>query len=108
LKIAKSQRGGSVKGSINLSQAAAGGRLEIDLFAPSASLAKAKHHAAVRVGRLVRSSLTAGKLTFSVKLNARARGAIKRHHRLALTIKVMLAPASGKALTIVRSVVQHV
>jgi plastocyanin len=107
LKIAKSQHGGSIKGLIDLSKAAVGGRLEIDLFAQRASLAKAKHRAAVRVGRLVRSSLSAGKLTFSVKLNARARRAIKRRHRLALTVKVVLTPASGKALTISRSVVQH-
>jgi plastocyanin len=107
LTLAKSQRGSSVKGSIDLSKAAAGDRLEIDLLAQSASLAKAKHSAAVRVGRIVRGSLFAGKLSFSVKLNAKARRAIKRHHRLALTIKIVLTPAGGEALTITRSVVQH-
>jgi plastocyanin len=107
LKLAKSQRGTSVKGSVAISKAGAGDRLEIDLLAQSTSLAKAKHHAAVRIGRLVRSSLSAGKLTFSVKLSAKARRALKRHHRLALTVKVVLTPAGGKALTITRSVVEH-
>jgi hypothetical protein len=107
VKVAKSQRGGSVKGSIDLSKAAAGDRLEVDLLAQSASLAKAKHSTRVRVGRYVHSSLSAGKLSFSVKLNAKARRAIKRHHRLALTVEIVLTPASGEALSITRSVVQH-
>lgn len=108
LKIAKSQRGRSVKGSIDLSKAAAGDSLEIDLFAQSASLARAKRpRAAVRVGRLIRRSLSAGKLTFSVKLNVRAQRAIERHHRLALTVRAVITPAGGEALTIIRSVVQH-
>lgn len=108
VKVAKSQHGGSVKGSLNLSQAAAGYRLEVDLLTQSASLAKAKHSTRVRVGRYVRSSLSAGKLSFSVKLNARARRAIKRHHRLALTVEIVLTSAGGEALTITRSVTLHV
>jgi hypothetical protein len=107
VKVAKSQHGGSVKGSINLSKAAAGDRLEVDLLTQSASLAKAKHSTRVRVGRYAHSSLTAGKLSFSVKLNAKARRAIRRHHRLALTVEIVLTPASGKALTITRSVTVH-
>ena len=107
LRLAKSQRGTSVKGSVAISKAGAGDRLEIDLLAQSTSLAKAKHHAAVRIGRLVRSSLSAGKLTFSVKLSAKARRALKRHHRLALTVEIVLTPASGEAMTITRSIVQH-
>jgi hypothetical protein len=107
VKVAKSQHGRSVKGAIDLSMAAAGGRLEVDVFAQSASLAKAKHSSRVRVGRYVRSSLSAGKLSFSAKLNAKAQRALKRHHRLALTVEIVLTPASGKTLTITRSVVQH-
>ena len=107
VKVAKSQHGGSVKGSIDLSQAAAGDRLEVDLLTQSASLAKARHSTRVRVGRYVRSSLSAGKLSFSVKLNAKARRAIKRHHRLALTVEIVLTPAGGQALTITRSITVH-
>jgi hypothetical protein len=107
VKVAKSQHGGSVKGSINLSKAAAGDRLEVDLLTQSASLAKAKHSTRVRVGRYVSSSLSAGKLSFSVKPNAKARRAIRRRHRLALTVEIVLTPASGEALTITRSVTLH-
>ncbi len=107
VKVAKSQRGGSVKGSIDLSKAAAGDRLEVDLLTRSASLAKAKHSTRVRVGRYTRSSLSAGKLSFAAKLNAKARRAIKRHHRLALTVEIVLTRAGGEALTITRSVTLH-
>jgi hypothetical protein len=107
VKVSKSQHGGSVRGSINLSKAAAGYHLEVDLLTQSAVLAKAKHSTRVRVGRYVRSSLSAGRLSFSVKLNVKARRAIRRHHRLPLTVEIALTPASGKALTITRSVTLH-
>ncbi len=102
-----SQRGSSVHGSIAISQAGAGDRLEIDVFAKSASLAKAKHPARVRVGWLVRSSVLAGRLSFSVKLDAKARRALKRHGRLALTVKIMLTPTSGEPFSVTRAVVEH-
>jgi plastocyanin len=108
LKLARSQRGGSVKGSLNISKAGAGDRLEIDLFATSASLAKTKHPARIRVGRFVRSSVSAGRMSFVVKLNAKARRALKRHHRLALNVKIMLTPPSGEPFSITRAVVEHV
>jgi plastocyanin len=101
------QRGGFVKGSLNISEAGAGGRLEIDVFAKSASLARAGRATRVRVGRLVRSSLSAGKLSFAVKLNARARRALKRHRRLALTVRIVLMPVHGEPSTITRGVVEH-
>lgn len=107
LKLAKSQRGGSVRGTLDISQAAAGGRLEVDLLAQSASLVKARHSRRVRVGRLVRSSVSTGRLSFSVRLNARARRALKRHHRLALTVKIIVTPAHGEPVTLTRAIVEH-
>ena len=106
VKVAKSQRGGSVKGSLQISKAGAGDRLEVDLIATTASLAKAGHATRV-VGRFVSASVGAGQRSFSVKLNAKARRALKRHHRLALKAKITLTPASGEALTITRSVILH-
>ncbi len=105
--LRSSQRGGSVKGSLNVSQAGAGDRLEVDVFAKSASLAKTKHSMRVRVGRFVRSSVSAGKLSFVVKLNAKARNALKRHHRLALTVKITLAPFYGEPFSVTRTIVEH-
>jgi hypothetical protein len=81
--------------------------LEIDVFAKSASLAKARHATQVRVGRFVGGSVSAGKLPFAVKLNARARSALKRHRRLALTVRIVLTPVYGEPFTITRGVVEH-
>ncbi len=106
VRVAKSQRGGSVKGSLQISKAGEGGRLEVDLLATTASLAKAGHATQV-VGQFVSASVSAGRRPFSVKLDAKARQALKRHHRLALKVKITLTPAGGEALTITRSVILH-
>jgi hypothetical protein len=104
--IHSSQRGTTVKGSLQISKAGAGDRLEVELLATTASLAKAGHTTQV-VGRFVSASVSAGRRSFSVKLNARARQALKRHHRLALTMKITLTPAYGKAMSITRSITVH-
>jgi plastocyanin len=105
LELAGSQRGSTVHGSIKVSQAGSGGRLEVGLFAAEASLAKAGRSKQVRVGRLVRSSVKAGSVSFSVPLNARGRAALRRHRRLALTVKITLTPLHGAAVTLTRGVV---
>jgi hypothetical protein len=107
LKLAGSQRGSTVRGSIKVSQTGSGGRLEVGLFAAGASLAKAGHPGQVRVGRLVRSSLTAGSVSFSVPLSAKGKAALRHHRRLALTVKITLTPAHGAAVTVTRGVVVH-
>jgi plastocyanin len=104
--VRSSQRGGSVKGSLDVSTAGAGDRLEIDVFAKRASIA-ARRSAQVQVGRLVRTSVSAGRLAFSVKLDAKALKAIRRQHHLALTVKITLTPVHGSLLTITRAVVEH-
>jgi hypothetical protein len=108
LKLAGSQRGSTVHGSIEVSQAGAGGRLEVGLSAAGASLAKAGHSEQVRVGRLVRPSLKAGSVSFSVPLSAKGKAALRRHRRLTLTVKITLAPPHGAAVTLTRAVVMHV
>lgn len=108
LKLAGSQRGSTVHGAIKVSQAGTGGRLEVGLFAAGASLAKAGRSGQVRVGRLVRSSLTAGSVSFSVPLSAKGKAALRHHRRLALTVKITLTPAQGAAVTVTRGVVVHV
>jgi plastocyanin len=105
--VRASQRGKSVHGSAEVSQAAVGGRLEVALSAGSASVAKAHRPTQVRVGRLVRSVLHAGTVSFAVTLSAKARGALERHRRLVLTVKVTLVPAHGSAVGVTRSVVLH-
>jgi hypothetical protein len=90
-----------------VSQAGAGGRLEVGLFAAGASLAKAGNPTQARVGRLARSSLQAGSVSFSVPLGAKGKAALRRHRRLALTVKVTLTPLHGVAVTVTRGVVIH-
>jgi plastocyanin len=107
--LRSSQRGSSVHGSLDVSQSGAGGRLEVDLLVSSASLARRGHRAKqVTVGRLVRNSVSAGKLSFSVALNARGKSALRHHHRLALTVKITLTPPMGKEVQITRSVVLRI
>ena len=78
VRLARSQRGESVRGSLKVSPAGAGGRLEVDLLATRASLARAGQLAQVRVGRLVRSSLRAGTVAFTVALSAQGQASAAR------------------------------
>jgi hypothetical protein len=105
LKLARAQHGSSVRGSLEISQAGVGGRLEVDLLASGASLAKAGHSPQVRVGRLVRSSLYAGTTSFTVPLSAKGKAALRRHRRLALAVKITLTPQHGAAVTVTHRVV---
>jgi hypothetical protein len=105
VKLARTQHGSSVRGSVKISQAGVGGRLEVDLLASGAPPAKAGHSPQVRVGRLVRSSLYAGSVSFTVPLNAKGKAALRRHRRLALTVKITLTPLHGAAVTVTRVVV---
>jgi len=107
LEFASSQHGSTVRGRVGVSQAGSGGRLEVGLFATNASLAKAGHPAQVRVGRLVRSSLQAGRVSFAVPLSVKGKAALRRHQRLALTVKITLTPQHGSAVTLTRVVVMH-
>jgi hypothetical protein len=102
-----SQHGTSVHGSLEISPAGAGDRLEVDLLASSLSLGAGGHATRVTVGRLVHSKATVGRQSFSVKLSAQARRALKRRHRLALTVRIVLTPNNGKSTTLTRSVVEH-
>ena len=98
------QHGSSVRGSLEISQSGAGGRLEVDLLAKSASLAKTRRSGSVRVGRLVRPSVSAGMESFSVALTTAGKRALRRHRRLVLTVKIALTPTRGTAVSITRSV----
>jgi plastocyanin len=105
VKLPFNQRGRSVRGSVAVSQAGAGGRLEVDLRASRASLASAGHPPLLRVGSTVHASLQAGRVPFSVALTTRARNVLRHRGRLALTVKVAVKPVSGATVTVTRSVV---
>ncbi len=105
LALANAQHGDAVHGTVQIPAADGGARLEVELLAQDASLAKVKRPSSSRVGRLVRSSAPAGKVSFTVSLDAQAKRALRRHHKLALTVKIVLTPKHGAALTLTRSVV---
>jgi hypothetical protein len=42
-----------------------------------------------------------------VPLNAKGRAVLRRHHKLALTVKLTLTPQHGAAVTVTRDVVVH-
>jgi hypothetical protein len=107
LKLAGNQHGSSVRGSVKISRAGIGGRLEVDLLASGAAPGKAGHSPQVRVGRLVRSSLYAGTTSFTVALNAEGKAALHRHRRLTLTVKITLTPQHGAAVMVTGRVVVH-
>jgi plastocyanin len=106
LQLAKSQRGSAVRGSVALSQASAGGRLEVILLARQASISAAKPPMA-RVGRLVRSPLSAGRASFVVPLKRSARLVLRRNKKLSLRVHVLVTPPGRTAVTLTRGVVLH-
>ncbi len=105
LALANTRHGDVVHGTVQIPAADGGARLEVELLAQGASLAKVKRPGGSRVGRLVRSSAPAGTVSFTVSLDAQAKRALRRHHKLALTVKIVLTPVHGAAVTIARSVV---
>jgi cell division septation protein DedD len=105
LALANAQHGDAVHGTVQIPAADGGARLEVQLLAQGASLAKVKRGGSSRVGRLVRSSAPAGTVSFTVSLDAQAKRALRDHHKLALTVKIVLTPKHGAAMTLTRSVV---
>ncbi len=107
LALANAQHGDAVHGTLQIPTADGGARLEVELLAPSASLAKVKRAGGARVGRLVRSSAPAGTVSFTVSLDAAAKRVLRHRHKLALTVKIVLTPVYGAAVTVTRGVVVH-
>lgn len=107
LKLTAPRHRPSVHGSVSVSSSGGGGRLEVDLIASSASLGKGRHKKSslTVVGRLVRSSVSAGKASFSISLNAAAKRALHHRHKLTLTVKITLMPTSGSAEVVTKSIV---
>ncbi len=98
VELTSTHHGGVVHVSVLVSSAGSEGRLQIELLAKGT---------AGPVGRLVRSSLHAGKLTFAVSLNSKGKAALRRHRRLVLTVKITLTPQHGATVAVTRGVVVH-
>jgi plastocyanin len=107
VRLAASQQGTTVRGSVNLSSAADGGKLDVELLMPRTLLPDAGRVGQVRVGRLVRGGLKEGRLPFAVSLRRVARRALQDRGRLALKVRMTITTAGGKTLTLKRSVGVH-
>jgi plastocyanin len=92
--LASSQKGSTVRGSAAVGQA--GSTLRVDLTAGAAS-----------AGHTTRHGVGAGRVSFAVPLNVKARRALLRHARLALTVKIRVTTPAGRAGTTTRHVTLH-
>jgi plastocyanin len=94
LKVAKTQRGGAVRGSIEL-LAGVGGELEVELLGARSSLLDTGQIGKMRVGRLVRSGLPSGRVAFTVPLKRVARRALRSRGSLPVTAAVSVTAPGG-------------
>ena len=95
--IARSQKGTRVRGSVDVKHG--GSRLDVSVWAPRKALFGGKSSKLVRIGRSTRASAPAGKVSFAVVTDAKARSALRRHRRLSVTVSIALTPPGGHKLT---------
>lgn len=77
--------------------------LKIELSSPQ-SLLRRFAVVTVATGKLVRSNLPIGKTSFTVRLNRKAKAALKRRGKLKTKVKVTLTNPAGVAVTRTKSV----
>jgi hypothetical protein len=106
ISIPAAQHGPSIRGSVKVSRAGAGGSLAVDAFATARSLG-GKGHGLVRVAHTAQSPLRAGIDRFSAKLAAPARSALRRRHKLTLRVSVTVRSVTGRKASGGRTVVLH-
>jgi plastocyanin len=107
VKVARNQHGSRVRGSVSLSAAGAGGKLDVRLYAKRAALSQGSGGGNAQVGRTVRSALKAGRVSFAVPLKKAGRQALGRLKKLSLSVKIVVTPPGGAAVTLKRGVVLH-
>jgi plastocyanin len=95
--VARSQKGGRVRGSVDVKRS--GSRLEVSVWAARKALLGGRSNTLVRIGRSTRVSAPAGKVSFAVATDAKARSALRRHRRLSVTVSIALTPPGGHKLT---------
>jgi plastocyanin len=104
LKLIAPRHTSSLRVSVQVAQAGAGGRLELELLTKGSLLGKgSKGSRLVLVGRVVRRSTPSGGLSLSVALTARAKHVLTRRHSLPLTVKIVLTPTQGSPQTLTRT-----
>jgi hypothetical protein len=105
IRLAAHQTGRSVKGSVAVSAAGTGGHLSVTLLASRHVLAPSvKSAALVPVGKTTESLKQAGTARFTVVLTKAGAAALKRLHRLPVTVRIAVTPARGTTLTVTRRI----
>ena len=95
VRLHAAQHSTAVVGSLEVSAAGAGGRLQVDVLARRGVRLK-------RIGHLSRTRVRAGRLSFTVVLDARAAHSLARHGRLSATVRVLLVSPQGATLRVSR------
>jgi plastocyanin len=95
--LATSQHGTRVRGSVGVT--IRGSRLVVEVWATRRSVLGGRSTKPVRIGRFTRASAPAGRTSFAVAVDAKARSALRRHRRLAVTVAIALTPPGGHELT---------
>ena len=103
LRVAASQRGSTIRGSVRVTQA--GSRLLARAFARRRALSGGRSTRLVEVGRQLRRSVGSGRVRFSVRLGPSGRRALGRDKRLAITLRLRVTPPTGASYAATRSVV---
>jgi hypothetical protein len=95
--VARRQKGVVLRGSV----ATPAGPSQIAVTALVSNRLLSKHRPKkakqVRVGSQTKRSTGTGKTSFAVKLNATARRALHRRHRLAVNLRIVVTPQAGPA-----------
>ncbi|HEY1450172.1 MAG TPA: plastocyanin/azurin family copper-binding protein [Solirubrobacteraceae bacterium] len=102
--LTANRRGTSLHGSVDVSAAGTGGRLQVDVLARTDALGLPGRAKRLRVGHLERASLPAGRVPFSVALDARARRALTRRGRLPLSVQLTLTAQGAARATVTRAI----
>lgn len=100
IKLSSASHGRSIQGRVALSTAALGGRLEV-----RALLRRGGH--SVRIGRLVRTGLPGGPVTFKLALSHAAVRSLRSGHPLSVTVELTLRSAAGVSLRVSRHLLVH-
>jgi plastocyanin len=102
--VTRRQRGTVVRGSVTTP--AGPSRIVVTAFVSNRALSKHRPKKAkrVRVGSQTKRSTGVAGASFAVKLNASARRALHRRHRLAVSVRIVVTPATGSAVATTASV----
>lgn len=103
IAIPARQRGTAVKGSVKISSAGVGGRLQVVLSAGARSLGR-RAGGLVRVGRLTNPQLRTGTVRFAAPLDAEAKRAQRRQGHLMIVVAVIVRSTRGTSGSLTRTV----